>query len=167
MRSLYFGVPLLFVLAVGQTAVQPHFPIWGIIPYWPVLVALAWGLVHSVEEGVAWAGAAGLLMGLFSAAPLGSAAVALMLAALATSFIQHRLPQSNVVLPAVLGGVGVYLYDWLHVGLVWLVGYGAPTAADDIFLPRALLHAALTVPTYWAARYVWRKLEPLPVGGVD
>jgi rod shape-determining protein MreD len=163
MRSFYLGVPLLLALTIAQAAVQPLFPIWGIIPYWPVLAALAWGLVHSPEEGVAWAGVAGLWMGLFSAAPLGSAAVALMLSALLVTLIQHSLPASKVILPALLGGLGVYLYDWFHLALIWLVGYGVPTAADETFIPRALLHALLTVPAYWLAQTIWRKFEPLPV----
>jgi rod shape-determining protein MreD len=167
MRSLYIGVPLLFLLAVWQTAAQPYFPIFGITPYWPVLVALAWGLVHSPEEGVAWGLVAGLVMGLFSAGPMGSAAVALMAAVLITSLVQHNLPANRVVLPALLGGVGVYLYEFFHMGLVWMVGYGVPTAVGENILPHANFHGLLTVPIYLLASFVWRKLEPLPLAGIE
>lgn len=167
MRSLYIGVPLLFLLAVWQTAAQPYFPIFGITPYWPVLVALAWGLVHSPEEGVAWGLVAGLAMGLFSAGPMGGAAVALMAAVLITSLVQHNLPPNRVVLPALLGGVGVYLYEFFHMGLIWLVGYSLPTAVGETLLPLAILHGLLTIPVYWLARFLWRKLEPLPLAGIE
>ena len=90
-----------------------------------------------------------------------------MAAVLITSLVQHNLPPNRVVLPALLGGVGVYLYEFFHMGLIWLVGYDVPTAVGETLLPLAILHGLLTIPVYWLARFAWRKLEPLPLAGIE
>lgn len=167
MRSLYVGIPLLLLAAVWQTAVQPYFPIVGLMPHWPVLLAVTWGLVHSPEDGVAWAFVAGLMSDLFSAGPMGAGAMALITAALLAALVQHSLPTNRVLLPAVLGGGAAYIYYVLHMALVWAAGYPIPTAVSSFFLGRALLHAVLTIPVYWLMYRLWQRFSPPPVRGGD
>ena len=53
--SFYAAIPLMALLAIVQTAVLPHFPIAGVEPQLLFLVALAWGLVRGLEDGLVWA----------------------------------------------------------------------------------------------------------------
>jgi hypothetical protein len=58
-NSVYAAVPLMALLAVGQTAVFARLPILGAVPLIPFLVALLWGLLRGIEEGAIWAFAPG------------------------------------------------------------------------------------------------------------
>ena len=61
--TIYLAIPVMLVLAVVQTAVLPRFPIFGLVPLLPFLVALAWGLLRGMNEGIVWAFVGGLLPG--------------------------------------------------------------------------------------------------------
>ena len=69
--SFYAALPLMAFLAVIQTAVVARFPMWGVVPLIPFLIALAWGLRRGIEEGALWAFCAGFFLDLFSISPLG------------------------------------------------------------------------------------------------
>ena len=72
--SIYVAIPVMALLTVLQTAVLPHFPIFGLVPQLPFLFALAWGIVRGLDEGVVWAFVAGFLVDLLSVTPLGISA---------------------------------------------------------------------------------------------
>ena len=78
--NFYAAIPLMAVLAILQTAVLPRFPIAGLEPQLVFLVALAWGLLRGLEEGLVWAFIAGLWLDLFSMTPLGLSSLAFMAA---------------------------------------------------------------------------------------
>ena len=77
-NHLYLAVPLMAVLAVVQTSVLPRFPVLGAVPQLLFLVALAWGILRGLEQGLFWAFIAGFFVDLFSLAPLGISSLAFM-----------------------------------------------------------------------------------------
>ena len=75
---IYLAIPVMLVLGVAQASILPRFPILGVSPQLLFLVALAWGDIRGLEEGLIWAFIAGLFADLFSLAPLGISSLAFM-----------------------------------------------------------------------------------------
>lgn len=158
--SIYIAIPLMFLLAVLQTAVMPLFPIFGVVPQLPVLAALAWGLLRGPQEGVGWAFFAGLSLDLFSAGPFGSTAMALMIAVFAVSIAQMGFPQSRFILPIVLTGVGSFLFLYMYAFLIRVGGIAFDWSATAVFPAQAILQAFLIVPMYWLLYLLMQVIYP-------
>lgn len=110
--SIYLALPLMALLAIFQANLLPHFPILGIVPQLFFLVALAWGMLHGLMEGLVWAFVAGILVDLFSATPLGVTALASLAAVAVAALIKDVLPENRIVVPA-LGAALATLVFWL------------------------------------------------------
>lgn len=118
MRSVYLSIPIMLVLAIVQSTVLPKFPILGFVPVPVLLVSLAWGLLHTMEEGVAWAFVGGLFVDLFSVSPLGATSLALMAAVAAVIFIQRNFPDSRVLLPIILSFLASLIFWFVYLFLL-------------------------------------------------
>lgn len=105
----------MLVLAIFQATVLPKFPILGFVPLPVLLVALAWGLLHTLEEGVAWAFVGGIFIDLFSIGPMGSTSLALMAAVTAVIFIQRNFPESRVLLPVILSFLASLIFWFVYL----------------------------------------------------
>lgn len=110
--KLYLAFPLLVILVVFQSAVLPRFSILGTVPQMLLLVAVAWGLLYGMREGLILAFVAGVLADLFSASPLGISSLAMMAAVLVAVMIKRYFPENRVVLPAILTGLATMVF-WL------------------------------------------------------
>ena len=161
--SIFLAVPLMVVLTVLQTAVLPYFPLFGITPSLPFLVALAWGLIRGVNEGVIWAFIAGFFMDLFTAAPVGGLALTYMIAVLAATFINELLPTNRNVIPMLLAAIATVIQQLLYAFYLTIFGYNVVQLITSSLLPVALLHAFLILPIYWLLYLVQRAVWPKPV----
>ena len=117
--TVFLAIPLMAFLTVLHTAVWPHFPILGVVPSLPFLVALAWGLLRGVTEGMVWAFIAGFFMDLFTAAPAGGLALTYMIAVLVAVLINEVLPANRFPDSYV---IGCYRHDYPAVALYHLSG---------------------------------------------
>ncbi len=190
MRSVYLAIPVMIVLAIVQSTILPKFPVLGFVPLLVLLVALAWGLLHTLEEGVAWAFIGGLLIDLFSVGPLGATSLALMAAVTAVILIQRNFPESRFVLPALLSFLATIIFWFVYLLLlrifvpliigdpilgidVLLAGSRAPGISADITqqytinqatfgygLLMAFGHGLLVLPIYWIIYTAERLLIP-------
>lgn len=158
--SVYAAIPLLTILAVLQTAVFSRIPILGQVPQIPFLVALAWGLLRDLEEGVTWGFVGGLILDLFSAGPTGLTALVWMMGIILALFMAQGFPTSRVILPVVVAAVSTMVYLGLHMILLRLFGYQTTLATAAALLPLAALHAVLILPIYWLMYTVDRRLWP-------
>lgn len=147
--SIYIAIPIMILLAVLQTAVLPLFPVFGFVLQLPVLAALAWGLLRGPQEGAGWGFVGGLCLDLFSAAPFGSSAIALVIATGIISIVQMNLPTSRFVAPIILGGFGSLIFLYVYTFVVRLAGQPFSWSVMTIFQGQALLQAFLMVPVYW------------------
>lgn len=156
--SVYLAVPVMMFLTLVQAAVLPYFPILGMTPQLPFLVALAWGLLRGIEEGVVWAFVAGFFLDLFSISPMGVTSLTFMIAILAVTWIGQALPSSRVILPAVLAALATLLALFFQLLLGRLLGH---FAGWQSFLPAlAVLHAGLILPVYWLIYTLDRIFRP-------
>ncbi|MCP4424070.1 MAG: rod shape-determining protein MreD [Chloroflexi bacterium] len=161
--SIYLAIPLMTLLAVAQTAALPRFPILGMIPQLPFLVALSWGLLRGVNEGVIWAFIGGLCLDLFSVGPLGATALAFMAAILAVAWIENAMPSSRFFLPILMAALATLIYFFVYLLLLRLLGYPLNLQAATEWLPVALLHGVLVLPIYWLMHLLERLIRPRPV----
>lgn len=190
MRSIYLAIPIMLLLAIIQATVMPKFPILGFVPLLTFLVALAWGLLHTIEEGVAWAFIGGLFVDMFSVTPLGATSLAMMAAVAAVILINRNFPESRVLLPIILSFTAtlVFWFTYLLIlriaipGIVGnpalgidqlLRGTSSPGLSADITslytinqttfgygLLLAFGHSLLVLPVYWIIYTIERLLTP-------
>lgn len=161
--SVFLAVPLMIFLTVLQTAVLPHFPLFGVTPSLPFLLALAWGLLRGVNEGVVWAFIAGFFMDLFTAAPVGGLALTYMIAIFAVLFIKERLPANRTFIPILLAGTATIIQQLLYAIYLSLFGYHVAVLLSSVLLPTVLLQAFLILPIYWLLYLIQRTVRPNPV----
>lgn len=158
--SVYIAIPLMTVLAVLETAVLSRLPLFGHVPQIPFLVALSWGLLHDLEEGITWAFVGGLILDLFSVGPTGLTAVVWMLGVTLALYIAQTFPTSRVLLPVLVAAVSTVMVLMLHFMLLRLFGYQTTWAMAVPLLPLAALHAILILPVYWLMYTVDKRLWP-------
>ena len=161
--TIYLAIPVMLLLAVVQTAVLPRFPILGLIPQLPFLVALAWGLLRGMNEGIVWAFIGGLLLDLFSIAPMGVTSFSFMLAILAVIWIENAIPADRFFVPVIMAIAATVINLLIYLILLRLLGYPTTLQGASALLPTALLHGALILPVYWLLFYLDRIFRPRPV----
>jgi rod shape-determining protein MreD len=161
--TIYLAVPVMLLLAVGQTAVLPHFPILGLVPQLPFLVALAWGLLRGMNEGIIWAFIGGLLLDLFSVAPLGVTSLSFMVAILAVIWIENVMPADRFFIPVIMAIVATIISLLVYLILLRLLGYPTTLQGAAALLSTAILHGLLILPIYWLLYYLDRIFRPRPV----
>lgn len=156
--SIYLAIPLMLVLGLVETAVLPHFPIFGTTPQLAFLVALAWGLLYGVEEGAVWAFFAGVFTDLFSITPVGVSSLAFMVGITAVIWATQALPTSRVLLPLALAGLATVISFIVEIVLLRLFGT-ITTFQAVVILPNILLvHALAILPIYWLLYFINRAI---------
>lgn len=161
--TFWLAVPVMVLLTVVQTAIFPYFPIFGVIPSLPFLVALAWGLLRGPNEGVVWAFVAGFFMDLFTAAPAGGLILTYLIAVLAASLVVEVLPANRTVIPMLLAGLATVIQQILYAVFLAIFGYSMMQILGRSLLPTVLLQAVLILPIYWLLYLIQRLVWPKPV----
>lgn len=166
--SLQIGLPLMFLAAVLQATVFASLRpvLFGSAPDLVLLVVLAWAIHDPDREGVVWAFIGGLLIDLFSGAPLGLSSVLMVPLAFIIGSIESGVYQNNLVLPVVLGTLAAAAF---HVGYVILarvlVGTPIPLSAAllNIGLPAVIMDAVLIYPVMALLDGPYARLHPRQV----
>ena len=158
--SIYLAIPLMIVLGLVETAVLPHFPLFGATPQLAFLVALAWGILYGYEEGAVWAFFAGIFTDIFSITPMGISSLSFIVGITAVIWATQALPASRVLLPLGLAALATIISFILEIVLLRLFG----TTTDFqtiIILPNILLLNILAVlPIYWLLYLINRMIQP-------
>lgn len=161
--STYFAIPIMVILAIIQTAALPRFPILGVVPSLPFLVALAWGLLRGVNEGVIWAFIAGFFLDLFTVVPAGGLALTYMIAVFLAVQINELLPVNRLAIPMILAALATIIQWLLYAIYLRLFGYNAFLSFSISFWPLIVLQTILIVPIYWLFYLIQRAIWPKPV----
>jgi rod shape-determining protein MreD len=159
-RSIYSAIPVMLVLSVVQTAVLPYFSFLYLSPQLPLLVALAWGLLRGLDEGMVWAFIGGICMDLFSISPLGTTALGYMVAVTAVLRLQQAFPTSRIVMPLILAALATVIYLVLNLILLRLLGQISTFQAITGLWPLVLLNVVAMLPIYWLLYAVDRAVHP-------
>lgn len=148
-RSVYIAIPLMFVLAILQTAVFPHFPVLGVIPLLPLLFSIAWAIIHQPEDGIMWGFIAGLFLDLFSISYIGISSLTLVICVTAVVLVADTISESGYVTMLALTLVGTILYILVYTILLRIWGLSNSFNLILTLLPLLLLHVILGLPIYW------------------
>lgn len=158
--SIYLAIPLMLVLSLVETAVLPHFPIFGISPQLAFLVALAWGMLHGVEEGAVWAFFAGVFTDLFSITPVGVSSLSFVVGVTAVIWATQAMPTSRLLLPLALAGLATVISFITEIVLLRLFGTIANFQSLTILPNILLLHILAILPIYWLFYLIDRAVRP-------
>jgi rod shape-determining protein MreD len=159
-NSLYLAIPVMGLLAVIQTAILPQFPVAGVSPQLLFLVALAWGLLRGLREGLVWAFIAGIWVDLFSIAPVGVSSLAFMAALAATIPLQQVLPPRRLLSAILLAGLGTLVYLTLYLAALRAFGHTLTFNGLLELLPIFLLNLILIAPIYLILQMILRAFRP-------
>lgn len=159
-NHLYVAIPLMALLAVIQSSVLSRFPIVGVVPQLLFLIALAWGILRGLEEGLIWAFIAGLFVDIFSIAPLGISSLAFMAGVAGPVLLLPALPPRRLLVAILLAGLGTTIYLIVYLITLRIFGHGVSAAGLVDFLPLILLHLVLIVPIYVLLANVLRVTRP-------
>lgn len=143
------ALPVLLPLVLLQGTLFSYLVVGGVVVQMAVVVVIAVGLWRDSAESLIWAVIAGLLLDINSMAPLGSSAIALMLAMLAIAPFRSNLAYNRVVLPILLAAIAMLVY--LLASLIIYRVSGIPTIQEWVgrFPARIAVHALIAVPLYW------------------
>lgn len=157
----------LFGLAsLLQSAALPAPTLAQAQPNLVLILVAGWGVARGAHQGVAWALAGGLILGLSSIAPLGSIALALIPVALLTNFSQLRLVADERLLVLGIVFLGTLLYGGVLITIFQTLGYPVDWWQDYryLFFPGALLNAMLAALIYpffpWLASRLFPSRTP-------
>ncbi len=159
-NHVYVAVSVMAVLAILQSSVLSRFPILGVVPQILFLVALVWGIVRGIEEGLIWAFIAGLFADLFSIAPLGVSSLAFMAGVGAPLLLQRALPPRRLPVAMFMAVLGTLLYLAVYAVGLQLFGFGVSLDGLAELLPLLVVHAVLVLPIYLLLDSLLRSLRP-------
>ena len=158
--TVYLAIPVFLILVVLQAAVLPLFPILGYVPQLLFLVALAWGSLRGVNEGVVWAFVAGVCQDLFSTMPMGVTSLAFVVAVFVAVVAAQVFPSNRFFLPLLQGAVATFIFLALHFILLNVMGRGLGWATAVAQFPLIILHSVLILPIYWLLNSLLNTLQP-------
>jgi rod shape-determining protein MreD len=158
-NHIYLAIPVMAVLGIIQSSVLPRFPIFGVAPQLLFLVAMAWGLLRGLEDGLIWAFIAGIFVDLFSVSPLGLSSLAFM-AGVFVVLLQPALPPRRLLVAMLLTSLGTIIYLAFYVVAIRFTGRGISGAGLAELLPLIPLHALLILPIYLVMANLLRVTRP-------
>lgn len=158
--SIFIAVPVMILLVIGQTAVLPRFPLFGVVPQLSFLVALAWGLLNGRKEGMIWAFTAGFFMDIFSISPVGLTALVYLVAVTAVLLVQEAFPTSRVIMPLLLTALATVIEMILYLLALRLLG-GITSFQTLTSLPTLIIvNTIAMLPVYWIMYSLQRTIRP-------
>lgn len=116
--SIYLAIPLMLILLVVQVTVSPHIELLGVAPQLLFLLSIVGGIFYGLQQGLILAFIAGILFDLYSAGPMGASSLALMAAVSAAVFVQGRLPDNRILVPAAFGALASLVFWFVYILLL-------------------------------------------------
>lgn len=159
-NSIYIAIPLMALLSIVQSAILPRVPVLGVVPQLLFLVALAWGLLRGLEQGLIWAFVAGIFVDLFSLTPLGLSSLAFMAAVTPAILLQNVLPPRRLLVAALMAMLSTIIYLLVYFIALRFFQLGMSIDALLEMLPLALLHGILIVPIYALMQSAIKMAQP-------
>jgi rod shape-determining protein MreD len=159
--SIYLVIPLLVAVAVVQATFMPHLRIWGVFPDLPLLIVVSWSLLRGGGKGVVWGFIAGIAVDLFSGAPFGAAALALIAVALLSGLGAITVYRTHIALPLLTVFLVTIVYDLIFLLVVRVSGQTVAWL-DGLFrviLPSAVLNTVLMPLVFGVMRWLHTRLS--------
>jgi rod shape-determining protein MreD len=158
--SQYLAFIILFCLAVLQTTVMPRVTVMGVHPNLVLMAVTSWSLLRGAEEGMLWALVGGLAMDLFSGAPLGVCALALLAVSFLSGLGERNVFRLELLIPILAIPVATLVYQLIVLGLLALLGWRAEWGAglSRVVFPSMVVNTLGMPAVYLAARLLDHRL---------
>lgn len=156
----YAAIPLMGLLAILQASVLPRLAIAGVVPQLTFVVAVAWGLLRGMDEGLVWAFIAGIWVDLFSVTPLGLSSLAFMAGVAGPLLLRQALPPRRLLVAMLMVVLGTIIYLLFYAVALRLFDHRITPGSLVDMLPIVLWHAILITPIYLLLQTVTRLLQP-------
>jgi rod shape-determining protein MreD len=154
--NVYLPLIVLPTAVLLQTTILPRMQVGGFRLDLVLLAVVAWSLLRGVREGMYWGLIGGSMIGLFTVAPFGVHALAMMLAGFISGVGVQNVFRQNLLLSFSVATVATVLYYLATMALLTLVGWQVSwdRALITVVVPTTLFNA-LAIPV------VYRILHPL------
>lgn len=144
--SLYYGIPILLIAAVVQSAWLEGVQVLGGRPDLVLLLVVTWSVIRGAREGVVWGFIGGLCCDLLSGGSFGLWTLSLTVVGfLAGQPWVHALGPTLMRL-ALMSALGTVLGHFLLLALMVLLGYvvNLGRGFQTVVLPAAVLNFLLS-----------------------
>jgi len=177
--SPYFTIPFLLIVAILQSTAAPRLIVAGVRPDLMFVFVTAWTMLaafrarelqyvdepptlwRGINDGVVWAFTGGIFLDLLSGAPLGTSALALMLAAMAAGIFGVGIAAAAPILMIIIVPIGTFIYHLIFLTEVALAGRPAfwSYAVTKVILPSVVFNLALFPVAYLLLSPLSRRTE--------
>jgi len=161
---------ILVGVALIQHVILPHVTFFGAHPNLMLVVILAWGLLRGNRDGLIWALVGGVLLDLFSLAPMGTSTLPLLIVMFLVGLLEFTAFRVVIWLPVAAVFVATPLFQLLALtflkSLGWTTGWGRTL---ELLVPMATLNALFMIIVFplmrrvngWAGQkgIQWRRWE--------
>jgi len=157
--NIYASILLLISVALIQSTVMPHLTLWDVKPDLMLLAVISWSLLRGTREGIVWGLIGGLCLDLFSGAPLGLSALALLIVSFFSGLGAATVFRTHVILPLATVFFASLIYDLIFLLVLRTLGWSVMWLDSFIglVLPASLLNVLLTPLVYPTMRWLHRK----------
>jgi rod shape-determining protein MreD len=108
--SLWILIPVLLLVAIGQTTLMPNIPLIGLRVDLPLVIVVAQGLVGPARTAAQWGFILGIFLDLLSGMPFGVNTIALTLVGVLIDLGQMVFFRGNLLAPPI-AVIGATLFD--------------------------------------------------------
>ncbi len=156
----------LFValLALLQTGVLPFFPVMGARPSLVLVAVVAFASMHVGPRALAWGFGGGLLLDLFSSAPLGTNALLFTVIAYAAGRVGLGLDRTHLVFPILATALATIVYYPSLILMLQIQGFQVDWSVQvgARLLPAIALNVAAAIVLFPFVRQFYRWTRPMP-----
>ncbi len=146
---------ILLVVALIQHVVLPQVTFFGAHPNLILVVVIAWGQLRGHRDGLLWALVGGLLLDLFSLAPLGTATVPLLVVMFLVGLLEFTAFRVVIWLPVAAAFLATPIFQMLSLAVLKTLGWGTGWERTvEVLLPMATLNAMLMILVFPLMRRV-------------
>lgn len=161
--SAYLAFPIMAIVAAVQASMGTHAVVLGVHPDLVLIVALAWGLVRGVGQGLIWMFAGALFLDLLYNGTFGFNVLAATPIALLALVPEANLIARGVLLPLAAMAAGSFFYNTALLLLLALTGahFNLLEMLGSVVLPLTLVNTLLIPFLYWPLRGMRSWLTPV------
>jgi rod shape-determining protein MreD len=151
--------PLLFGATLVQSSFFPALGLHALRPDFVLQMVVIWALLRGWREALPLGFVGGLFLDLFSGAPFGTAALALVLVAFCCSAGSVSAFRDNPLLPVVMVFWASVLYGLLYLFLLRTHEVPVPwlSSLRQVVVPGAIVNTMLAPLTFWVVSRIERR----------
>ncbi|MBZ0288999.1 MAG: rod shape-determining protein MreD [Anaerolineae bacterium] len=166
----FLSIPILALAAALQASVVLQFSIFGGRPDLIFLLTIAWALNSTLDEGVIWAFAGGILKDLLSASPTGTSVVGLVILVFGIYFVRRQIYRVSIISLVWITLLGGFFQQITVLIIMFLTGFQPAFLSTQgmepismsftyVIFPTMVYNLVLMFPIYWIVRRIQKRVQ--------